>query len=547
MEDIFIIHEDWKGMCYLNNDKIYRKDCDEEAGNYLIINNKLIIKWDNWGEEEFYNDGSINNYYSKNIYNNRYSDLLLLEKNNDHLIILNNENKTFIFWNNKLTIKHHNINGTFIINNNYLILEFDNNNIKKYKKINDNIYSTDININNFLVELDIKDFYPKKYIFNKSSEKMYNLNNISDYGNYKILNDSISIKFNNGIEKKITNVNYINYYNSYNEITVIKPNKIIIDNRVLFSNISLCKKKIILTSLYYKYNNWNLEKLKLNIKNNKIINRTVFENDDYESSLTIILDLDKECDRETVYISYNDHEYKYKVNIEQLKIKKHEISAMTLFKNDYELLKRYLKYYSEMGVELFLLYYNAEIDDNIIKKIKDLNINNVKIYLFEWDYIYWWYYDGNLKHHHAQTMAINDSLNILKNYGNYILYNDLDEYFILDEYKNFNELINNNYDNTDIFIFKNRFCTMGHYPIKYKDLDEVFNMDEIIKGNYWDKFREKNLIKSKNVNVMGIHEYFPKFNDTMIIINEKTISEFYHILNFEEKHRLNLMTEYIRD
>jgi hypothetical protein len=153
-----------------------------------------------------------------------------------------------------------------------------------------------------------------------------------------------------------------------------------------------------------------------------------------------------------------------------------------------------------------------------------------------------WNYENNLKHHHSQTMAINDSFNILKNYGNYTLYNDLDEYFLLDKYSNFNELINDNKD-IDIFVFKNRFCKMGNEVIKYKDFDRLFDLNNIIEGNYWIEKREKNLVKLKNINVLGVHGFFSKFNDDYI--GYKIISQFYHIINFEEKNRENLMTEYI--
>ena len=216
---------------------------------------------------------------------------------------------------------------------------------------------------------------------------------------------------------------------------------------------------------------------------------------------------------------------------------------MTLFKDDYNLLKRYLKYYQNLGVNIFYIYYNKKIDHKIIENITKINEFNSKIYLTEWNYLYWWKYDDEVKHHHAQTMAINDSLNILKNYGKYILYNDLDEYFLLDKYNNFINLIDKNKD-VDIFIFKNRFCKMGEELIKYEDFDEKFDLSKIIEGNYWDTFREKNLIKLENINVMGVHSCFKKFND--INIHEKIVNQFYHIINFEEKYREVLMTEYIQ-
>jgi hypothetical protein len=149
----------------------------------------------------------------------------------------------------------------------------------------------------------------------------------------------------------------------------------------------------------------------------------------------------------------------------------------------------------------------------------------------------------NTKQHYAQTMAINDSLHILKNYSKYILYNDLDEYFLLGKYTDFNDLINENSD-IDIFVFKNRFCKMGNDLIKYTDFNKKFNLSDIIEGNYWDLYREKNLIKCENVNVMGIHNCFKDFSEKEL--NEIVVDQFYHIINFEEKHREILMTEYIR-
>jgi hypothetical protein len=216
---------------------------------------------------------------------------------------------------------------------------------------------------------------------------------------------------------------------------------------------------------------------------------------------------------------------------------------MTMFKDDYQLLKRYLKYYNYLGVDTFFLYYNKNIDYHIVEEIIKLNEYNIQIYLIEWNYIYWWKDIDNSKYHHAQIMAINDAFNILKNYGNYILFNDLDEYIVLDEIDNFKKLIDLNND-IDIFIFKNRFCKMGNELIKYKNFDEKFDLTQIVNGNYYEQGREKNLVKLKNINMMGIHKYVKKYNENEDI-NEKVVSEFYHIINYEEKHREHLMTEYI--
>ena len=200
-------------------------------------------------------------------------------------------------------------------------------------------------------------------------------------------------------------------------------------------------------------------------------------------------------------------------------------------KSGVNFIKRYLKYYSSLGIEIFFLYYNGKIDNALIK---DINEYKVKIYLIEWDFKYW---IGDKKQHYAQTMAINNSLHILKNYGYYTLYNDLDEYIIINNLKT---LIENNWD-IDIFVFKNRFCKMGDQLIRYEDFDNKFDLSTIVKGHLWDKYREKNLIKLQNINIIGVHSIYDEYKkyDNSI--------EFYHIVNFVENNRVKYLTEFIYD
>jgi hypothetical protein len=549
MNNIYLINNDWEGECYFDDNKIIRKDNTTEIGNYKIEKNKIIIKWEKWDEEIYLCNENLYTYYLKNIYDKNFYNFYLFNKEIIELYVLNKTNNTFFnFDNNKLY-------GNYKLGDKILELNYvENNYIKNYKKINNNIYyyiekNDNIINSNIFFELNIvNNLIENNYIFNKLLKKFYDVNNLNNCGNYEMIDNSIYMKWNNGYKKKFFTNKYVSLHNEINEISnninIIKPTTINIDDRILFSNISLCKNKIILTSIYYKDCPWNLNNIIINVLKNKIINKKVYENDDYESSLTIIIELENIESELYISINYKDY-YFNKIYLKQLNIKEHNISAMTLFKDDYFLLKRYLKYYANLGIEVFFIYYNDKIDNTFLNNITKLNDNNYIIYLIEWNYSYMWYYDNNLKHHHhAQTMAINDSFNILKNYGNYTLYNDLDEYFILNNYKNFNELINDiDNVNIDIFVFKNRFCKIGNDPIKYKDFDRVFNLDNIIEGNYWNEQREKNLVKLKNINVLGVHGFFTKFNDDYI--GYKIISQFYHIVNFEEKNRENLMTEYI--
>ncbi len=331
-----------------------------------------------------------------------------------------------------------------------------------------------------------------------------------------------------------------------NQIYFHIPKSIIIGHQVLFSNITLISSKIYCTSIHYKKNSIKPEDIQFFIEDISIVDKKIFHHDHYESSLNIILELD--CIPEQCFLEIFYGTKKWKVDLNSFRVKEKSISAMTLFQNDYPLLKRWIKYYIEKGVQLFFLYYNAMCIPSIRESIEDLlktvlNANpNIEVHITQWNFKYWMNEGLPEKHHHAQTMAINDSLHILKNFSKYNLYNDLDEFFILPDNKTFNDLITEN-PMTDVFIFKNHFCKMGDKLISYNDFDNKFDLSKIILGNYWDSQREKNFVRLENINVMGVHVVYNRFSTQNII--SRCIGEFMHVLNFKEKDREFLMYEYV--
>jgi len=536
---IYIKHKDWEGVCLFNNDNnnnyICRENVLDEKGKYNINFNKLTIKWEKWNEEDFYNFDNSTVYYYKDIFENIYNSSYVFYDEYIYNLILDKNNNKFIFYKNNEIIK-----GNYIIDNDLLIL---NNNII-LKNIYHNIYcyNEDFENNKYYELKIIHNSITESYIFNTINKYFYNSLSIDNIGKYEFVDNLLIMKWNNGNIKKLHSNKYISYDLSNKNIYIIKPIHIFMENRVLFSNISLCKKNIILTSMHYKTNKWDLNCIDFHIPNCNIIKKTILNNDDeYESSSVIILELDQYINNLFIKITYKST-YHYNIYLEQLNILEHKMSAMTLFKDDYNLLERYLKYYSNLGIEVFYLYYNKKIDNSFIEEVNKLNANNVIIYLIEWNYIYWWK-DNEIdkKYHHSQLMAINDALNVLKNYTEYILYNDLDEY-INCNFENFNKLIDLNKD-IDLFIFKNQFCKMTDKSISFKTFDKIFDLNNIIKGNYYDEFREKTFIKCKNIKVMGVHKCFKKFSK--INLKELIVSNFYHFVNFEEKNREYLMYEYI--
>ena len=101
----------------------------------------------------------------------------------------------------------------------------------------------------------------------------------------------------------------------------------------------MCKKNIIISlSPHISDNNINI-----NISINTNYTKEIYKNNDYyEPSFTIILKLENYV--ENISININDNE----IYLKQMNILEHNISAMTLFKDDYNLLERYIKYYSNL-------------------------------------------------------------------------------------------------------------------------------------------------------------------------------------------------------
>jgi hypothetical protein len=585
-------------------DKIKKKFYDKS--------NKIIIKKDNLIKDQLnkYNDINKNNHISENNDINKEinniiqkqlikDEFIKTEFNQDELIKTEFNQDELI----KTEFNQDELIKTEFNQDELIKTEFNQDELIKTEFNQDELIKNEFNQDELIKDELIKDELIKdelikdnilenklenqiKYELEKNNELNINFPLNLSIGNYELIDNSILMNWNNGIKKIFYSNTYSSNYSNktYKNINIIKPNIIKIDNKIIFSNISLCKNKIILTSLYYQnepidfkniyfkiyqnkknYNNDLINNdlvnndlinndlinnnlihdgKNKNLENIHIINKYIYENNDYEASSSIILELENIYNDLLLYIQYKKNNFK--IYLKQLNIPEYNIYAMTLFKDDYYLLSRYLKYYNALGVNLFYIYYNDLLNEQLLEYLISIVKNNdYIIYIIEWNYEYWIKssYTPNLKQHSAQTMAINDSLHILKNYGNYILYNDLDEYIILNNNKTFIDIINENND-IDIFIFKNRFCKMGLNLIKYKDFDDEFDLNKIIKGNYWDTYREKNLIKIKNINVMGVHSYFEKFSLNNISTNIE--GEFYHIINFEEKYRENLMTEYIR-
>ena len=215
------IHSEWNDICIIDIFKltITRKNILNESGKYYIKDNKIIINWDNWiGNDIFV---KINNtYYHEPIYNNN-SYIFIHNEWTDRCLILNN------------IIERESINdeqGTYNIINNDFIIKWNNWNIENiFIKLNNyyldkSFYNENIN-NSIILDYElINSISSDQFILVIDTSKIFNINNLSIFGFFSIIDDTLTVKWNTDIEEiYIKDINSLN--NIYYEKTFIEKNK----------------------------------------------------------------------------------------------------------------------------------------------------------------------------------------------------------------------------------------------------------------------------------------------------------------------------------
>ena len=186
--------------------------------------------------------------------------------------------------------------------------------------------------------------------------------------------------------------------------------------------------------------------------------------------------------------------------------------AMTMFKDDYRLIPGYVRYYKELGVEHFFMYYNKRMGSDPLPDLPDVTY-------IEWDYPYYNQEYG----HWAQITAINDFLYWAKHFADYVLFNDLDEFIQVPLDLTGDKLC---------YGFTNRFVTLDD-PSQTGDIK-----NKKIKLFDWSNDfprKSKCIVSTRQVVTMGVHQpNIPRYNEE----NTKILGEFFHVSNFEDRTRV---------
>jgi len=294
------------------------------------------------------------------------------------------------------------------------------------------------------------------------------------------------------------------------------------DNRLLFFNIFYKNEKIyMIVPIYNKI--LDEKNLFLSIDNNilKIYEKIEKLTDWGERIITYIYEYKSNENFINIKVNYKNIEKNY--HLEHFKTNNiYKLTLTTLFKYDYNLFSIFYDYYKDQGVEHFFMYYNGIITN----EIRDI-FNKSDITLIEWNYNY---LNENCKNvHHAQIGQIYDSLyKFGKDYSEYMIFCDLDEYMRTPDKKIIDTIKNN--PNIDVF----GFCNIWSKTI-----------DDQIPTTFPNKFltsysRDNYIYQSKNIykisSIKNINIHFPQ---DFLIDNplQKLDYKLFHFFNWGNKRR----------
>jgi len=202
-----IIHSDWSDTCIIYDNKIHRKNMNDEFGKYVLENNKLIIFWEKWNENIFYKCDNI--FYLESFIN---------------FMMINNVKYIINKFNNKIYDIEYNCIGNFEMDNIYINVIIDNISNMYYYKLEENniiLYHDifkDIILHKYLDETYTLNILTNELIDNNNSKIGYlNLNEYKLYNNkyyyrkyFELHEKEIYL-----INKNFDNINNSNYYFNY--------------------------------------------------------------------------------------------------------------------------------------------------------------------------------------------------------------------------------------------------------------------------------------------------------------------------------------------
>lgn len=536
---IFIHHTYWNDELILENNICYRIN-NNDKGKFLLNNDELIIKWDNYNEEKFIYNINENAYFLKDdeiIDTKNESDLyekIILIKNFswENEILLNNKDKTCIRLNDTKD------KGIFNLEDNYLYIDWNDWSNETFYKI-DNYY---VNNNKFLTK---KKFLISNKIKNYEVDKEYIYINYKKF-KYKLKDKRFIINKDNIDVFIYFDEEYhdIDSFNKYiiddNDYLFYKYENIILNNQdIIIAKFELIKENIYLINwydnndFYYKMNQNKLTKLiSIKIKNKDIkiyyISNNLLYNDDFSHSVLF------EYVNENEILIENNLNYLKEDDIFILNNDKNQ-KELILYDNEYKIYYYNNNYLFNSDSKNPCLidesFDNIHVKENenilIYKKL----INNIYITLEKYNQIYSQDFDIDVYNYFENNLLVED--NLIESLNNKLIYNNkiFNHFYIFLENIDF-------HSNVDIFEKYGYFIIQENNIncidcqvtiINLKDNDNFINNQDL-----WIDYLNKN---TKNIIlIFDDYSYYEFLNE--IFDFKKNYENYIIIINYTNCEKL---------
>ena len=207
-----------------------------------------------------------------------------------------------------------------------------------------------------------------------------------------------------------------------------------------------------------------------------------------------------------------------------------KLSAMTIFRDDEDLLTKWISHHHHIGVESFYLYWNGKLTDDVKDRLYSKVPNHLIdiVHFIGFDVPYWQTSGLNKSPHLGQTLALSDFLWWSKDFCDYALFCDLDEFVFLHE-----DISLEKYDSTT---FMNKFC--GTFPISsYKDISD----SNIFAEERTHQDRYKSIHNVNRILLAGPHCSNKHMDDFTNIEVSYDRAELFHVIKFNERDRSSLL------
>jgi hypothetical protein len=319
-------------------------------------------------------------------------------------------------------------------------------------------------------------------------------------------------------------------------INVLVPRRIALaDGRLLFSAVSYVGDRLILVGCHYFDRPIAYERLQYRLRpaTAKISDLRHYVRVDYEPCIVISANVSAD----TAAVEFYYEGQSWTISLDREDPRPCDRSLMTLFKDDYRLLPEFIRYYSNLGVERFYLYYNGplkSVDWEFLRNSE--KVRGADILLIEWDIAYWWklsapvgmpFYDEPGRQHHAQTMAMNHHLHSVRGHSAYTLFVDLDEYVFTPK-----DVLDRCCKTNPAFVIMQSWWASLPKPVTYEMFSIVEDQELLVAESGEGRWRVKSLVNTADVDLMGIHiPHVYSRTDHLII------DGFFHFPRFVENDR----------